>query len=391
MAAMSSVGQHWLRMASTRAPLICEVASCSAIGSFGQRRRMHAGWVGLGAMGYPLAGHVNRAASAQSSGSQLRVWNRNNDRAVKHSIEFGSRAVTGMEDLVGCKVVFSCLPTTAEVRILTTQFRAARQAAGVAARCIWVDCSSGDPEDTRALALELEADGVHLVDCPVSGGPRGAAAGTVTAMVGGKSEDTEAALPLIRAFAGKVQACGPVGAGMAVKAVNNLLNATHLLIGTEALLALKRAGIDPATALSVINKSSGRSLQTEVRLPEEVLTRRFGYGFKLGLMRKDCDAASQMLSDRSQNGASLLSQASQMIRKAHDARGTDVDYTELSRWMEDGANMTLAAEESSDDDQRLQDAKTEVATQNTATLEKSSFEDHGARCCILLGAIRRRT
>merc|ERR1719356_475725 len=101
---------------------------------------------------------------------------------------------------------------------------------------------------------------------------------------------------------------------MAIKAVNNLLNATHLMIATEALLALKRAGVDPVTALAVINKSSGRSLQTEVRLPEEVLTRKFGYGFKLGLMHKDCDTAASMLSCEESQEAPLLLRSSRPAR-----------------------------------------------------------------------------
>lgn len=292
-------------------------------------------------MGYPMAGHAARKVGAAGGGSELRVWNREADRAAEHSAEHGSVAAGHIRDLADCAVVFSCLPTTREVRAVAAALRGARAEAGATAGCLWVDCSSGDPAGTRALRLELAGCGIDLVDCPVSGGPRGAAQGTLTAMLGG-GEDVERALPLVRAFASKVERCGPVGAGMAIKAVNNLLNATHVMIATEALLALKRAGVDPATALAVINKSSGRSLQTEVRLPEEVLTRRFGYGFKLGLMHKDCSTAAGMLSLEGSQEAPLLLQSSKMVGAAHAMRGADVDYTELACWVEQNAGLTLA-------------------------------------------------
>merc|ERR1719413_344446 len=107
----------------------------------------------------------------------------------------------------------------------------------------------------------------------------------------------ERVMPVIQSFSKKVVRCGPVGAGHAVKAVNNALNVTHLLLGHEGLLALQRMGVDPSVAVEAINGSSGRSLQTEVRLPKEVLSREFAYGFKLPGIVKDCRIASGLLGD----------------------------------------------------------------------------------------------
>merc|ERR1712012_845268 len=100
--------------------------------------------------------------------------------------------------------------------------------------------------------------GVSLVDCPVSGGLRGAAAGTVMAMFGGGDGEFAAVEPYIRTFAKSVKRCGPVGAGMAVKSITSALDSAHLLLAAEGILALKGLGVEPATALEVINKSSGR-------------------------------------------------------------------------------------------------------------------------------------
>eukprot|EP00493_Phyllostaurus_siculus_P028032 UN28380 len=125
-------------------------------------------------------------------------------------------------------------------------------------------------------------------------------------MLGADCADAmQRALPVIQTFSKKVVRCGPTGSGNAVKSVNNALNSAHLLLGAEGLLALQRMGVDPAVALEAINGSSGRSLQTEVRLPEEVLSRRFAYGFKLPLMAKDCGIAEGVLKEGFP-GASLL-------------------------------------------------------------------------------------
>ena len=101
-----------------------------------------------------------------------------------------------------------------------------------------IDCTSGDPVHTQALAARLLSErGIRFTDAPVSGGPTGAAAGTVTSMVGGAPEDVAEAMPLIKAWSKKVVHCGPVGAGDATKSVNNVLNSAHLLLATEGMVS----------------------------------------------------------------------------------------------------------------------------------------------------------
>ena len=187
----------------------------------------------------------------------------------------------------------------------------------------------------------LKEAGVTMIDCPVSGGPDGAASGQLTAMVGGDNNDV--AQSVINIFAKKIVRCGTVGAGHAVKAMNNCLNAAHLIVAGEALLALKKWGVQPEVALQAINASSGRSLQTEVRIPTEVLTRRFDYGFKLGLMLKDVriavDGLAAYQEDRRSN--SILSAVKKVLEESVNAQGYDVDYTCVLRTLELEAGCEL--------------------------------------------------
>jgi len=310
----------WLSRRNRKKANVERGGSCAA---------MSVGWIGLGAMGFPMAGHVSRKVLA--AGGSFKVWNRTKSKARDHSSRFGTAYAVNLQDLSGCDVVFSMLPTTKEVQEASAKVRDVR---------VWIDCTSGDPGDTVTLGNALAAKGTKLVDCPVSGGPRGATAGTVTAMMGGDQRAVDEVLPLVGAFASKMERCGPLGSGMAVKAVNNALNSLHLAAAAEGLLALKAAGVSPSRALEVINASSGRSLQTQVRIPEEVITRRFAYGFKLQLMQKDCDCAAQFLKQHFPC-AQIIHSAVQVVRDAAESQGGDADYTDIVRFLEKRAGVEL--------------------------------------------------
>lgn len=284
-----------------------------------------------------MAAHVNRAIMAKKKEEgqlPLRVWNRTRCKATDHAVTHGTVAVDNLTELSReCRVVFLSMPTTDEVVEVVQQLTELEPGSVI------VDTTSGEPLSTRELARTcMEERGAYYVDCPVSGGPGGAKAGTVTCMLGGDEASVKAVLPLL-SFAGKCTRCGPVGSGMACKAINNILNAAHLLVGAEGLLALKKFGVEPDVALSVINASSGRSLQTEVRLPLEVLTGRFGYGFKLPLMSKDCRIAKSIAEAEFPN-ATILPQISRLVDEAAE-RFPDGDYTEVVRLLEERAGTDL--------------------------------------------------
>mmetsp|Transcript_112575 Transcript_112575/g.281986 ORF Transcript_112575/g.281986 Transcript_112575/m.281986 type:complete len:356 (-) Transcript_112575:44-1111(-) len=292
------------------------------------------GFIGLGAMGYPMAGHMARLA-----GHRCLVWNRSAGKAERHAAEFGSYAVCDVAALGEADVLVMCLPTSEEDAAMAELL-----APHLPAEACIVSCTSGEPSATKHLAASLmDRFGLHFLDCPVSGGPRGATAGSLTCMLGADDEAAaERVIPVVQSFSKKVVRCGPVGAGHAVKAVNNALNVTHLLLGHEGLLALQRLGVDPSVAVEAINGSSGRSLQTEQRLPQEVLSGRFGYGFKLPLMAKDCRIAAKVL-EENLPAASLLPAAAKLVQEATRQEPEDADYTRVVCHLERKTGAELRA------------------------------------------------
>jgi 3-hydroxyisobutyrate dehydrogenase len=186
-------------------------------------------------------------------------------------------------------VVFTCLPSALEsgsiIRKLANESTLPKT---------FIDLTSGCFEQSREIAQDIQPH--TYIDAPISGGPRGAAAGTLTSMLGVKSIEPDIQ-ELVEIYSKKIICCGGVGNGNAIKSVNNYLNVSHLMLASDALLGLKKQGVDPVIALKAINSSSGRSLQTQERIPNDVLTEKFNYGFKLNLMSKDVLNAAPILKD----------------------------------------------------------------------------------------------
>ena len=292
------------------------------------------GWVGLGAMGGALAGRVARATLAAKQ--PLQVFDINRVAVKAHVQQHGSVAVESLSALGrSSNVVFLSLPTSEHVAQVCKEL-----APCLSPDAIVVDCTSGDPEASRLLAATLPCG---YIDLPVSGGPAGATAGTVCAMAGGDERQLARVRDLVTAFAREVVHLGPVGAGHAVKAINNALNVGHLLLASEGLLALKAYGVKPEAALGAINASSGRSLQTQVRLPTEVLTGRFGYGFALDLMHKDVRTAMGLAAAH-YPAAALLPAVEALVREATATCRPGADYTEAVRFLEGRSGVSLRAD-----------------------------------------------
>ena len=294
-------------------------------------------FVGLGAMGWGIAANLAAAAKDGKIASPVLVWNRTTSKSEQHEARYGTRCARALPDVSQADVIITCLPTSTEVADVARELAPTMKSGS-----LWIDCTSGDPDSTKYISRMLKEAGITMIDCPVSGGPDGAASGQLTAKVGGDTNDV--AQSVINIFAKKkIVRCGTVGAGHAVKAMNNCLNAAHLIVAGEALLALKKWGVQPEVALQAINASSGRSLQTEVRIPTEVLTRRFDYGFKLGLMLKDVriavDGLAAYQEDRRSN--SILPAVRKVLEESVNAQGYDVDYTCVLRTLELEAGCEL--------------------------------------------------
>jgi 3-hydroxyisobutyrate dehydrogenase len=178
------------------------------------------------------------------------------------------------------------------------------------------------------------------VDAPVSGGTNGAEAGTLTVMVGGTEADYARAKPALAAFGKTIVHMGPVGAGHAMKSVNNALLAMNILAVAEGMTALVKAGVPARTALEVLNVSSGRSFVSEHLVPERVLTGTFPNTFRLALLHKDAGIAAQLLRETGVEGP-VLELACRLYGEAREVLGEEADYLEAIRITERQAGVEI--------------------------------------------------
>ena len=292
-------------------------------------------FLGLGAIGAPMAAHIARA------GHTLTIWNRTANRAAASAAAAaGARVATSAADAVhDVDVVITCLPESGDVAQLLSADDGAVMAA-IRSGALFVDCTSGDPDTSRRIAGELASRNIAFIDAPVSGGVVGAEAGKLTVMVGGAGEALDRARPVLDAFAGKIVHCGETGAGHALKAVNNALLALHIWSTAEGLVAALKAGVRPDVALDVINASSGRSNASMNLFPERVLTGAFPVTFRLALLDKDASIAADM-ARRQKTPAPTLQLAADLMRIAHLELGDEADHVEAVRLVERWAGVEL--------------------------------------------------
>lgn len=279
------------------------------------------GFIGLGAMGSPLAARL-LAAGLAVRGFDL------SETARRDFAAAGGQAFAAAEDAVaGSDVVILMLPDSNVVGAVMSQIHGALKQ-GV----LVIDMSSSEPLRTRDLAKEL-GEHADLIDAPVSGGVNGAREGKLTIMVGGEPALVERARNLLQHL-GTVKHAGPVGAGHAVKALNNMLSATHLWATSEAVLAGARFGLDPRTMLEIINGSSGRSGSTENKWPNFILPGTFDSGFALRLMLKDMRIAAELARDVGLP-STLGEAAIEQWARAAEELSPSADHTEVAQWMAD--------------------------------------------------------
>lgn len=281
-------------------------------------------FIGLGAMGEPMAAHLARLA--QQEGGQALVWNRTAAKAAAHAQQYGTRAAT-LDEIAQADIIFTCLPTSTDVDEVIAQLRPHLKSGS-----LWVDCTSGHPEAAKRQRAELAGQGVKFIDAPVSGGTVNAVAGKLTVMLGGPAEEIEAVRPAL-AFAGKAVHVGETGAGFAVKAINNALLAVTLWATGEGLAVLARDGVNVAAALDVINASSGRSNASENLIPRRVLTREFPCTFALGLLAKDTGIAVDLIGSV-KGSAPILAQTDALMRAASTIIGAEQDHTAALKLVE---------------------------------------------------------
>ena len=213
----------------------------------------------------------------------------------------------------------------------------------LAAGSVVVDMSSSDPIGTRALGVVLDSNRIHFVDAPVSGAVVGARDASLAIMVGGEAAAFQRVKPILEAMGKSIFHVGPLGAGHAVKALNNYLGAAGTLAGFEALLIAQAFELDPKPMLEAINASTGRNSTTEKKIARDVLTGAFASGFKLALMTKDVGIAASLSEDLKLN-TPFLRETLRMWREARKLLASDADHSEIYKYQE-----TLAKRRSATD------------------------------------------
>lgn len=280
-------------------------------------------FIGLGQMGTPMARRLVEA------GLDVRGFDLA-DAARAQLVEAGGSAASSAADAVnGAHIVVLMLPDSNAVEAV---LQTPEVIDGLGRGTMVIDMSSSEPDRTRRLAASLGGRGVALIDAPVSGGVARARTGELAIMVGGDDDVVGRAEDVLTKL-GRVFRAGPVGAGHAVKALNNLMSATHLLVTSEAILTAEAFGLDPRLVLGIVNASSGRSGSTENKWPNFIIGGTYDSGFALRLMLKDMRIAAG-LAHHLAVPSELTDRAVELWSEAADALSESADHTEIARWLE---------------------------------------------------------
>jgi 3-hydroxyisobutyrate dehydrogenase len=252
-------------------------------------------FIGLGVMGYPMAGHLKT-----KGGHDVTVYNRTAAKAEKWVAQFGGKAAaTPAEAARDADFVFTCVGNDDDLRSVTIGKGGALT--GMKSGAILVDNTTASAEVARELAEAAAAKGCGFVDAPVSGGQAGAENGVLTVMCGGDPETFDKARPVIDAFARMVGLMGPAGAGQLTKMINQICIAGLVQGLAEGIHFGKKAGLDIEKVIEVISKGAAGSWQMENR-HKTMNEGRYEFGFAVDWMRKDLDI---VLSEARRNGAAL--------------------------------------------------------------------------------------
>jgi 3-hydroxyisobutyrate dehydrogenase len=252
-------------------------------------------WLGLGVMGYPMAGHLK-----VRGGHDVIVYNRSSAKAEKWQREFGGEtAPTPADAARDCDAVFACVGNDDDVRSVTTGPDGAFQTMRPGA--IFIDHTTTSAHLARELASAAYKRGLHFLDCPVSGGQAGAEAGILTVMAGGDEDPFARAEPLIKNFARNVRRMGPCGSGQLAKMANQIAVAGVVQGLAEAIHFAERAELDIEALIATISKGAAQSWQMENRW-KTMHAREFDFGFAVDWMRKDLGIC---LNEAASNGAQL--------------------------------------------------------------------------------------
>ena len=286
------------------------------------------GFIGLGVMGAPMAGHLAAA------GHQLTLLDTDAAVATALAARLGAGArvaATPAEVAARSDTIITMLPHGGAVQQVA--LGDAGLVHGLRPGALLLDCSSAEPWLTEATAAALAARGATMVDAPVSGAAWGAAEAALVFMVGGADADVARVRPLLDRMGRAVFHLGGVGSGHAMKCINNLITAVTFSATAEGLVIGKRYGLDPAAMVDVLDESTGQSWITRNHIRQRILSRSFDDPFKLALMLKDMGIANALARETG-TAAPLAGLGQQLWQAAARAAGPEASVSELVRWVE---------------------------------------------------------
>jgi len=276
------------------------------------------------------------AARLLNAGHAVSVFDPN-PAAMAGLAQQGARAASSVANAAsGADIVMVSLPSPAIARTVAAEI------AGVSGASVFIDLSTSGPAASQAIAATLAPAGIAVVDAPVSGGVKGAAAGKLTLMVAGPVAAVSRARPLLEIFGRVVVVGEKPGLGQTLKLANNLMSAASLAIAAEAMAMGVKAGLDPAVMIEVLNASSGRNSATQDKIPKHVLNRRFDFGFANALSFKDvrlCLEEAEALGVPMVVGAAVR----QMLSITQQVCGLDADCTEMVKVLENWSGCRIGA------------------------------------------------
>jgi 2-hydroxymethylglutarate dehydrogenase len=298
--------------------------------------RVKVGFVGLGAMGLPMAKRIVGAGYRI-----LTTFHRRREPAEELGAMGAEVLPTACDVAKRADLVITILPADAELR--EAVFGPAGILRGFGPGKVLVEMTTGTPQVMQEIAAAVAKSGGGALDAPVSGGTSAAAQGGLTIMVGGDPALLERCRPLLETMGARIVHVGPIGHGKVVKIVNQMMAAVHLLAMGEAFALGVKCGVDPGTLLEVIKTSSGHSKMMDLRLPGFLLEGSFEPGFKLDLMKKDVNLA---LESARAVGAPLwlTSIAAQLYAAASGAGKGNLDFSAAAQFVADlsGADLSRA-------------------------------------------------
>jgi len=293
---------------------------------------MEAGYLGIGNMGLPMAGRL------MDAGHQLTVYDIR-EEAMRPLLERQARRASSPKDLADqCEIVFVSLPTLAAFRAVAMGDDGLTK--GTKMKLMVNTCTVGVPF-VQEMVDAMAAQGVTVVDCPISGGPPGARAGTLSVMVSGDPAAVEKIRPMISPWGRTLTVAGDKpGAAQVLKLTNNILSAVALAATSEAFVMGAKGGLDPEIMLKAINAGSGQNSATQAKFPLAVLTRSFDFGAEMHILMKDIDLA---IAQGENLGVPMwVCQAARLVFKHAMFQGAaKEDLTAIVKYVERGAGFEM--------------------------------------------------